>query len=195
MQGSCIGIFPEGGSHDNTDLLPLKVRVVFVFVYACVCVCVCVRVYVCVPVVDGPLPACLPGDCNASHSHIALHYPAPCCQVGVASIAFGVLDKFDVNVPIVPVGLNYFRGHRFRGRVVVEFGRVRPPGITCNRAGPAHIHARQPPLPGTPTRNPCPLIHHCHSLTHSPIHPFIHPSLCAYTCACARASRSTSTRR
>jgi glycerol-3-phosphate O-acyltransferase/dihydroxyacetone phosphate acyltransferase len=23
--GSCIGIFPEGGSHDNTDLLPLKV--------------------------------------------------------------------------------------------------------------------------------------------------------------------------
>ena len=24
-KGSCIGIFPEGGSHDNTDLLPLKV--------------------------------------------------------------------------------------------------------------------------------------------------------------------------
>mgnify|MGYP005992234445 CR=1 FL=1 len=24
--GQCIGIFPEGGSHDNTDLLPLKVR-------------------------------------------------------------------------------------------------------------------------------------------------------------------------
>jgi glycerol-3-phosphate O-acyltransferase/dihydroxyacetone phosphate acyltransferase len=23
--GGCIGIFPEGGSHDNTDLLPLKV--------------------------------------------------------------------------------------------------------------------------------------------------------------------------
>lgn len=23
--GSCLGIFPEGGSHDNTDLLPLKV--------------------------------------------------------------------------------------------------------------------------------------------------------------------------
>jgi glycerol-3-phosphate O-acyltransferase/dihydroxyacetone phosphate acyltransferase len=23
--GQCIGIFPEGGSHDNTDLLPLKV--------------------------------------------------------------------------------------------------------------------------------------------------------------------------
>jgi glycerol-3-phosphate O-acyltransferase/dihydroxyacetone phosphate acyltransferase len=25
--GKCIGIFPEGGSHDNTDLLPLKVPV------------------------------------------------------------------------------------------------------------------------------------------------------------------------
>jgi len=27
-----------------------------------------------------------------------------------------------VSVPIVPVGLNYFRAHRFRGRVVVEYG-------------------------------------------------------------------------
>ncbi len=27
-----------------------------------------------------------------------------------------------MSVPIVPVGLNYFRGHRFRGRVVVEYG-------------------------------------------------------------------------
>eukprot|EP01038_Epipyxis_sp_PR26KG_P008093 gene8093-10962_t len=65
-QGKCLGIFPEGGSHDNTDLLPLK--------------------------------------------------------VGVAAIALGALEKFDVSVPIVPVGLNYFHGHRFRGRVVVEFG-------------------------------------------------------------------------
>ena len=65
-KGKCLGIFPEGGSHDRTDLLPLK--------------------------------------------------------VGVAAIAFGVLDKYDRNVPIVPVGLNYFRGHRFRGRVVVEYG-------------------------------------------------------------------------
>lgn len=31
-------------------------------------------------------------------------------------------EKYGVNVPIVPVGFNYFRGHRFRGRVVVEFG-------------------------------------------------------------------------
>lgn len=65
--GQCLGIFPEGGSHDRTDLLPLK--------------------------------------------------------AGVAAIAFGVQEKFDISVPIVPVGLTYFRGHHFRGRVVVEFGQ------------------------------------------------------------------------
>ncbi|KAF1793897.1 Phospholipid/glycerol acyltransferase [Phytophthora cactorum] len=60
-RGNCIGIFPEGGSHDRTDLLPLK--------------------------------------------------------AGVAIMALGVKDKYHINVPVVPVGLNYFRGHRFRGRV------------------------------------------------------------------------------
>lgn len=43
-------------------------------------------------------------------------------QAGVAVIAFGTLDKHGVNVPVVPIGLNYFRGHRFRARAVVEFG-------------------------------------------------------------------------
>lgn len=65
-KGQCLGIFPEGGSHDNTHLLPLK--------------------------------------------------------AGIAAIAFGTMEKYSINVPIVPVGLNYYRGHRFRGRVVVEFG-------------------------------------------------------------------------
>lgn len=37
-------------------------------------------------------------------------------------IAFGTLEKHGVNVPVVPIGLNYFRGHRFRARAVVEFG-------------------------------------------------------------------------
>ena len=32
------------------------------------------------------------------------------------------MEKYALNVPIVPVGLTYYRGHRFRGRVVVEFG-------------------------------------------------------------------------
>jgi glycerol-3-phosphate O-acyltransferase/dihydroxyacetone phosphate acyltransferase len=65
-RGDCIGIFPEGGSHDRTDLLPLK--------------------------------------------------------AGVAIMALGIKDKYNINVPVVPVGLNYFRGHRFRGRVIIEFG-------------------------------------------------------------------------
>lgn len=65
-RGNCVGIFPEGGSHDRTDLLPLK--------------------------------------------------------AGVAIMALGVKDKYHINVPVVPIGLNYFRGHRFRGRVVLEFG-------------------------------------------------------------------------
>lgn len=65
-KGKCLGIFPEGGSHDRTDLLPLK--------------------------------------------------------AGVAIIALDAHLKHNVQVPIVPVGLNYFKGHRFGGRVVVEFG-------------------------------------------------------------------------
>jgi len=64
--GGTIGIFPEGGSHDRTDLLPLK--------------------------------------------------------VGVVLIAYSALEKDCINVPIVPVGLNYFRAHRFRGKATVEFG-------------------------------------------------------------------------
>lgn len=64
--GQCLGIFPEGGSHDRTDLLPLK--------------------------------------------------------AGVAVIALEAHSLHHLNVPIVPVGLNYFRGHQFSGRVVVEFG-------------------------------------------------------------------------
>eukprot|EP00913_Durusdinium_trenchii_P034789 g32543.t1 len=60
-KGNCLGIFPEGGSHDRTDLLPLK--------------------------------------------------------AGVAVIALEAHRLHHLNVPIVPVGLNYFRGHQFGGRV------------------------------------------------------------------------------
>jgi len=65
--GHAVGIFPEGGSHDRTDLLPLK--------------------------------------------------------VGVSLIAYSALEKDGLLVPIVPVGLSYFRAHRWRGRAVVEYGR------------------------------------------------------------------------
>jgi glycerol-3-phosphate O-acyltransferase/dihydroxyacetone phosphate acyltransferase len=80
--GGCVGIFPEGGSHDRTDLLPLK--------------------------------------------------------VGVALIAYSALEKDGLNVPIVPVGLNYFRSHRWRGRAVVEYGEpiyTDPSTLNAYKAG------------------------------------------------------------
>jgi glycerol-3-phosphate O-acyltransferase/dihydroxyacetone phosphate acyltransferase len=67
-EGTCIGLFPEGGSHDRTGLLPLK--------------------------------------------------------AGVALMALGAMSrKPGLKVRIVPCGLNYFQGHRFRSFVVVEFGK------------------------------------------------------------------------
>jgi len=36
------------------------------------------------------------------------------------------MDKYNVPVTIVPVGLNYFSGHKFRSHVVVEFGKSFP---------------------------------------------------------------------
>lgn len=81
-EGGTIGIFPEGGSHDRTDLLPLK--------------------------------------------------------VGVALIAYSALEKDGTLIPIVPVGLNYFRGHRFRGRAIVEYGApiyINPNTLKAYKAG------------------------------------------------------------
>lgn len=82
--GGAIGIFPEGGSHDRTELLPLK--------------------------------------------------------VGVALIAYSALEKDGINIPIVPVGLNYFSRHRFRGRAVVEYGQpvqIDPSTLAAYAAGGA----------------------------------------------------------
>jgi glycerol-3-phosphate O-acyltransferase/dihydroxyacetone phosphate acyltransferase len=64
--GGAIGIFPEGGSHDHTSLIPLK--------------------------------------------------------AGVALFTLGAAER-DVQTQIVPVGLTYFYGHRFRSRAHIEFGR------------------------------------------------------------------------
>lgn len=80
--GGCIGIFPEGDSHDRTDLLPLK--------------------------------------------------------FGVSLLAYSALEKDGLNVPIVPVGLNYFRTHRWRGRAVVEYGEpiyIDPNTLNSYKAG------------------------------------------------------------
>ncbi|KAG4303795.1 hypothetical protein PORY_002793 [Pneumocystis oryctolagi] len=66
-EGKCIGIFPEGGSHDRSDLLPLK--------------------------------------------------------AGVAIMTLGALaNNPNMDLKIVPCGMNYFNAHRFRSCAVLEFG-------------------------------------------------------------------------
>ena len=65
--GRAVGIFPEGGSHDQPSLLPLK--------------------------------------------------------AGIAIMALGALAKHRrLQLKLVPVGLNYFSGHRFRSRVFLDIG-------------------------------------------------------------------------
>ncbi|ODV65029.1 hypothetical protein HYPBUDRAFT_114611 [Hyphopichia burtonii NRRL Y-1933] len=69
--GKVLGMFPEGGSHDRPDLLPLK--------------------------------------------------------PGVAIMALGAAAKSsDPNqmINVIPVGMNYFHPHKFRSRVVIEFGKA-----------------------------------------------------------------------
>jgi glycerol-3-phosphate O-acyltransferase / dihydroxyacetone phosphate acyltransferase len=83
--GGALGIFPEGGSHDRTDLLPLK--------------------------------------------------------IGISLISYSTLEKYGLVVPIVPVGLSYFRSHRWRGRAVVEYGRpilMDPASLEDFQAGGMH---------------------------------------------------------
>ncbi|EGD82651.1 hypothetical protein PTSG_03309 [Salpingoeca rosetta] len=63
----CVAIFPEGGSHDRPELLPLK--------------------------------------------------------AGAAVMALGAMADNCKPIKVVPVGLNYFHGHRFRSRALVDFGR------------------------------------------------------------------------
>eukprot|EP00358_Blepharisma_japonicum_P004757 CAMPEP_0202941046 /NCGR_PEP_ID=MMETSP1395-20130829/1141_1 /ASSEMBLY_ACC=CAM_ASM_000871 /TAXON_ID=5961 /ORGANISM="Blepharisma japonicum, Strain Stock R1072" /LENGTH=221 /DNA_ID=CAMNT_0049635893 /DNA_START=359 /DNA_END=1023 /DNA_ORIENTATION=- len=65
-KGGCIGIFPEGGSHDRPNLLPLK--------------------------------------------------------AGVCLMALGAMSRYNITVTIQCVGLNYYQGHRFRSKAVVNFG-------------------------------------------------------------------------
>ena len=64
--GDTIGIFPEGGSHDRTELLPLK--------------------------------------------------------AGVAVMALGAMSTSGIPIKIVPFGLSYFSGHRFRSSSSLRLG-------------------------------------------------------------------------
>jgi glycerol-3-phosphate O-acyltransferase / dihydroxyacetone phosphate acyltransferase len=65
-RGRCIGIFPEGGSHDRTTPLPLK--------------------------------------------------------AGVCLMALGAMARYNITVTIQCIGLNYYHGHKFRSRAVLNFG-------------------------------------------------------------------------
>lgn len=78
--GKVLGIFPEGGSHDRPDLLPLK-----------------------------------PGVAIMALGAIAQQ---------IEDLKEGKLEHEEVvPVSIVPVGLSYFHPHKFRSRVVIEFGK------------------------------------------------------------------------
>ncbi|CCW69775.1 unnamed protein product [Phytomonas sp. Hart1] len=71
QKNHCITIFPEGGSHDHTSLLPLK--------------------------------------------------------AGVALFSLGAAERH-ISVKIVPCGLTYCYGHKFRSRAYLEFGKpITPP--------------------------------------------------------------------
>lgn len=76
LHGGTISIFPEGGSHDRTTLLPLK--------------------------------------------------------PGVAIMAFEAVLAGAEDITIVPVGLNYFREHGFRGKAIVTIGE--PFNVTSEMA-------------------------------------------------------------
>ncbi|KAG5417256.1 hypothetical protein I9W82_004889 [Candida metapsilosis] len=78
--GKVLGIFPEGGSHDRPDLLPLK-----------------------------------PGVAIMALGAIAQQ---------IEDLKEGKSEHEEVvPVSIVPVGLSYFHPHKFRSRVVIEFGK------------------------------------------------------------------------
>ena len=66
VKGHAVGIFPEGGSHDRTSLLPLK--------------------------------------------------------AGVSIMALSATCQSGTPITVIPVGINYFKGHRFRSRVFVDIG-------------------------------------------------------------------------
>ena len=115
-QNGSIGIFPEGGSHDRTELLPIK--------------------------------------------------------AGVSMMALGAMAATPgLNVTIVPVGINYFKGHRFRSRVFVDIGR-------CLHLPPARKHPRHARVRPAHTSTTCSTIHpsppapractHTHTLHSSP---------------------------
>ncbi|KAI9472236.1 MAG: hypothetical protein EXX96DRAFT_489544 [Benjaminiella poitrasii] len=87
-QGESLVIFPEGGSHDRSEMLPLK--------------------------------------------------------AGFAIMALGAMaENKDLNIKIIPVGLNYFHPHRFRSRAVISYGTpisIQPEAVEQYKKGGSDKH-------------------------------------------------------
>lgn len=66
-EGAMVGIFPEGGSHDRPDILPLK--------------------------------------------------------AGICIMALGGKKKYALDPAILACGINYYRPHKFRSKVILEYGK------------------------------------------------------------------------
>jgi len=49
---------------------------------------------------------------------------------GVAIISLKAFEKYGIRVPIIPVGLNYYKGHKFRGKLAINFGAPYYPSDT-----------------------------------------------------------------
>lgn len=112
MTGGCVGIFPEGGSHDRSDLLPLKreCRDSFIKFHPYVSTLSCPTTTHVSPRYDTLVVAAR--SCNTNSS------------AGVAIMALGALAANPkCGVRIVPCGMNYFHPHKFRSRAVIEFGQ------------------------------------------------------------------------
>jgi len=46
----------------------------------------------------------------------------PNLKTGVTVLALNASTKHGIRVPIIPVGLNYYKGHKFRGKLAINFG-------------------------------------------------------------------------
>jgi glycerol-3-phosphate O-acyltransferase/dihydroxyacetone phosphate acyltransferase len=112
-EGNCVGIFPEGGSHDQTTMLPLKAGVAIMALGA-----------VAKMLTQYEL------DNNICFSDLIPLPMSPTSTSTPSSTSNGNNTSFDEHpeyqkfksINLIAVGLNYFHGHRFRGRVYAEFG-------------------------------------------------------------------------
>lgn len=112
-EGGCIGIFPEGGSHDRTDFLPLKHGLAIMALGA-----MAANPYLKVRIV--------PVGVSPAFSHCADRLVWRCIGVAGSSSSGGGGLWCAIASPL-PFAysshqLNYFHAHRFRSRAVIEFG-------------------------------------------------------------------------